>query len=334
MRVLILGLLLLVANFSKSQNAVFSSPCVGTFSRTGLFFDVEAKQANIIVNKLSLMAQNPGNRDIYIYYKPGTFFGFETTPNAWILVDSAINFNPTTALNCPIPPTPFLNDMNVCIPAGQRVAFYFIMTNGTGTIESHNNLSTNSLAVSGTDLNLYTGIGQFTLTPFNAGGPFTNGLTWQGEIYYTKTASLLGPDTTICAPQSLLLNVGLGYTGYLWSTGDTLPSITVNQSGTYYVSVNTMTGCTFTDTMVVIVDPCASIMEHGGKPEFVIADKQVYFSDVMISGQFCISNAMGQVVSKEIISSKPFSLSHLLPGLYTLSIFVNQSIKTKKFIIN
>jgi gliding motility-associated-like protein len=61
----------------------------------------------------------------------------------------------------------------------------------------------------------------------------------------------LGPDQNICIGQSTTLNAGAG-TVYLWSTGATTPTISVNTTNSYWVQV-TNGACTGTDTVVVIV---------------------------------------------------------------------------------
>ncbi|MEP7169108.1 MAG: choice-of-anchor L domain-containing protein [Bacteroidota bacterium] len=60
----------------------------------------------------------------------------------------------------------------------------------------------------------------------------------------------LGNDTTICNGQPLVLGGGLFGNYFLWSTGDTTATITVTQSGTYWVNAGT-TGCIGSDTIVV-----------------------------------------------------------------------------------
>lgn len=51
-------------------------------------------------------------------------------------------------------------------------------------------------------------------------------------------ANVLGNDTILCGGTSYNMNAAsAGATGYLWSTGQTTPSITVTQSGTYWVQV-------------------------------------------------------------------------------------------------
>jgi|GEM_PF-2589835 len=62
----------------------------------------------------------------------------------------------------------------------------------------------------------------------------------------------LGPDSSICSGDSVLLNAGPGFAGYLWSNGAQSPSIYVRQAGTYSVKAQVTGGCSSTDTMKVI----------------------------------------------------------------------------------
>lgn len=62
--------------------------------------------------------------------------------------------------------------------------------------------------------------------------------------------------THLCAGETAVLGVNvLGATSYNWVTGDTTPTITVNQSGDYYVQVNSVCGVAHTDTVHIDVEP-------------------------------------------------------------------------------
>jgi PKD repeat protein len=64
-------------------------------------------------------------------------------------------------------------------------------------------------------------------------------------------------DTIVCAGNNVAFNFGVSGAPYFfnWSTGDTTQSITVNQSGNYFVQVSDTIGCTlFSDTVNVSVD--------------------------------------------------------------------------------
>ncbi|WP_162903097.1 T9SS type A sorting domain-containing protein [Taibaiella koreensis] len=56
----------------------------------------------------------------------------------------------------------------------------------------------------------------------------------------------LGNDTAICPQDTILLHAGNPGFHHLWSTGDTLASIPVNDSGTYSVTVTSQFGCNTT----------------------------------------------------------------------------------------
>jgi gliding motility-associated-like protein len=58
----------------------------------------------------------------------------------------------------------------------------------------------------------------------------------------------LGNDTTICGTTNMILNAGNAGCHYLWSTGDTVQTITVTVAGTYSVVVNNG-NCSATDTI-------------------------------------------------------------------------------------
>lgn len=61
-----------------------------------------------------------------------------------------------------------------------------------------------------------------------------------------------GPDQSICQGQPVMLNAS-GGTSYMWSTGQTFPSISVNPTATtsYILTVTNSNGCKNTDTVMV-----------------------------------------------------------------------------------
>jgi gliding motility-associated-like protein len=62
----------------------------------------------------------------------------------------------------------------------------------------------------------------------------------------------LGPDQTLCDGQSLVLDATTPGATYAWSTGALSPTITVDASGTYSVTVD-LAGCTASDAVTVTV---------------------------------------------------------------------------------
>ena len=64
----------------------------------------------------------------------------------------------------------------------------------------------------------------------------------------------LGPDVSICTGSSITLDAGVAAATYLWSTGATTQTISVNAAGTYSVQV-TKGGCTGNDAINVAINP-------------------------------------------------------------------------------
>jgi gliding motility-associated-like protein len=71
-----------------------------------------------------------------------------------------------------------------------------------------------------------------------------------------KPVVSLGKDTSICKYKPVVLSTELSnYNSYLWSTGETTPTIQVNQVGTYHVTVS-QNSCEASDTIVVVPGDC------------------------------------------------------------------------------
>ena len=64
----------------------------------------------------------------------------------------------------------------------------------------------------------------------------------------------LGPDSSICIGDSVLLNAQNSGANYSWNTGSLAQSIQIKQSGTYDVIVTDVNGCIGKDTMELIVN--------------------------------------------------------------------------------
>jgi len=69
----------------------------------------------------------------------------------------------------------------------------------------------------------------------------------------------LGADTFICMGDSIMLDAGNPGSTYLWSTGDSAQTLTVDTNGTYWVSVMNGIGCTGSDTVTITVSPNLSV---------------------------------------------------------------------------
>ena len=65
----------------------------------------------------------------------------------------------------------------------------------------------------------------------------------------------IGPDTTICPSNTIVLKARKGYATYLWSTGATDSLISVTIPGTYYVNVTDSCRNFFSDTTIIAAAP-------------------------------------------------------------------------------
>ncbi|XOV91442.1 MAG: PKD domain-containing protein [Bacteroidota bacterium] len=71
------------------------------------------------------------------------------------------------------------------------------------------------------------------------------------DILDTAYTVDLGNDTTICVDETLMLDAGSGATRYVWSTGETTPTITIDTAGTYWVEAYGANGCPVVDEIIV-----------------------------------------------------------------------------------
>lgn len=65
----------------------------------------------------------------------------------------------------------------------------------------------------------------------------------------------LGPPVSACKGQVVVLNAGTVDNAYLWNDGSTNPFLNVSSSGSYYVLVKNLQGCTNSDTTSVDIHP-------------------------------------------------------------------------------
>ena len=69
-------------------------------------------------------------------------------------------------------------------------------------------------------------------------------------------AGFLPQDTTVCQYGNLVITTLQLYVSYSWSDLSTGPSLTVNQPGTYWVTVTDINGCTGKDSVLVTGKEC------------------------------------------------------------------------------
>lgn len=212
----------------------------------GNMFDVTAYN-EITIDSFDLNL-NAGTVNVDVYYKTGSYAGFETTSGAWTLLGSGS----ATSTGPGVPTRLAVGGLT--IPAGQTYSIYLYTTSMVYTTLTVTTNYTNS------DLNIAAGVGLCSLF-----GGTNNPRGWNGRLYYTAegcpsnrtpVAVTVNPlpvvalaDSSNCGPLSL--DAGAGAT-YAWSTGDSTQTITASTSGTYTVTV-TANGCSATDSAAIQV---------------------------------------------------------------------------------
>jgi gliding motility-associated-like protein len=133
----------------------------------------------------------------------------------------------------------------------------------------------------------------------------------------------LGNDTSICSGDVLVLNAGV-YNKYLWQNGTTLPTLSVNISGTYSVLVSNAAGCQSTDSITInILTNCDDIQfanafspNGDGYNEFFGPLGNLFLVN---NYSFSIFNRYGELVFK---SDNPYQK---WDGMYKGKIYFNTS---------
>jgi gliding motility-associated-like protein len=111
---------------------------------------------------------------------------------------------------------------------------------------------------SSTEINpthIFSGTGDFVVqltVNFNNG---TSDVTSQIVSIYSSPSIDLGDDTDICIGDDLVLDAGVGYDSYIWSTSDDTQTITINSAGTYSVTVTDANGCVASDEIIIGISP-------------------------------------------------------------------------------
>lgn len=177
----------------------------------------------------------------------------------------------------------------------------------------------------------------------------TNACSASDTVMVTINAAAvvdLGPDTTICSGNAVVLDAGAGFSSYMWSTNATTQTISVSASGPYIVTVANADGCQDSDTLVVTVDPCIGIAENGGgylvsvrpnpsegKFNLVISGGEIsrLSVDILdIQGKlvygFVENNISGEFV-------KEINLDGFAKGIYYLRMNTGTSVVTEKLVI-
>jgi hypothetical protein len=248
------GPLFTTTNYYVEARGLATNNLMTTFANNnscsgGNMFDITAL-SDVMIDSFDLHLQSPGNTaNAEVYYKVGSYVGFETNAGAWTLLGTTSVTSQGVGLPSPCPIG------GLTIPTGMTYAIYIY----------HPNVVYTSLAATYNSPEMTISVGAGLCSLF---GGVNAGRAWNGRVYYrsegcasprTQVTVNVNPvpnvslsDTTTCG--SLVLDAGNSGATYTWSTGSTSQTVTVSNSGTYSVLVNNGS-CAASDSAVVTINP-------------------------------------------------------------------------------
>jgi hypothetical protein len=138
---------------------------------------------------------------------------------------------------------------------------------------------TGALTVTPNNANSYIWSNGASGSTINISNPGTYSVTATYSGGCTSTASIvvqgaggapptIAGGTTFCENSNLTLTVqGGNYMAYNWSNGETTPSITINQGGTYSVTVTGNSGCTGVASTTITERPLPAVTFSAANPD-------------------------------------------------------------------
>ena len=161
----------------------------------------------------------------------------------------------------------------------------------------------------------------------------------------------LGNDTLLCDDQSIVLDAGQGYHGYLWSDNSNNQTITmdINNAGmgpnTFFVTIY-FYDCISSDSIVVTFTTCTGLIDMYDNPVLNFYPGLTNNSlNILFTGaanktiELQIVNLQGQVMFSDIYTNtteryiKQINISDYTAGVYLIKMKSNNIVKTEKFII-
>jgi hypothetical protein len=154
----------------------------------------------------------------------------------------------------------------------------------------------------------------------------------------------LGNDTTIVSGASVVLHAGPGFDAYLWSTGQTTQTITVNATGVYSVEVWS-NGCNGSDTVTVsvVLGIQESNMEGGSVHVYPNPVKDRLTLELesrkKVKATLILSDMTGKIlVSEEVVlaggmNTHTINLENISSGIYFFTLRSEDFTKTMSLVV-
>lgn len=334
--------------YYAQANTVFSgslqTTMIGGNGQSGNMFDITAVN-NVQINGFDMNIQGTTTSTIEVWYRSGSFVGFESSNVGWTQVLTTTVTGMGTGTLTPVPGSFVVN-----IPAGQTYAFY-VTTNGGPTVAYTNGTAVGNVYASNSDLQFKEG---------NGGGYFAVTFTpriFNGVIRYSKPGCpspripvtigvvnspvVTATGFSICAGQTTSV-IANGASTYSWNTGASTQAISVSPSvTTTYSVIGTSGSCSNMATATVTVNICAGISETVSEVGFNLYPNpagnliQVQVASLYSDTYFELFDLNGRIILREELKSNTTAINirSMAAGVYMYRIQKNnESLKQGKLI--
>lgn len=143
--------------------------------------------------------------------------------------------------------------------------------------------------------------------------------------WFPEAVVNLGPDTSVCEGDIVVLDAGAGFSSYAWTGGSTAQTLSVNTSGlsegdsVIYVTVQNASGCEGVDSVVVSIQICSGIDEVADDQLSVFPNPNnglftIQSSDILTN--VAVYNLLGEPLKVLPVNGRSVALVIELPGTY------------------
>lgn len=291
------------ANYYAEAFTSVSDSLTSTFAagngQNGAMFNLNVLNS-VNLNSFTISSASAGSITYEIYYRSGSFSGFETTSGAWTLLTTfPSHFSATAGSRVLTLPAP------LAVTGGQTYAFY--ITGTSGTLNYTNAGSVGTVYSSNSDMQIMSGVGK--VYPF--GGTFSPrmlnftvgysipGCTSASRSVSTVTvnpvpsvATLAATPNPVCQGSALTLSAtGVSGTGtatsYSWTGPASYSTTTTGATQTYTVPATTASG----NYSVVVTFPGSGCVSAPTASSFVNVSPNPVAYNVTGGGTICSGDA-------------------------------------------
>ena len=298
---------------------------------------------DLILDSIGLKVNTTGQQSVDIYFKTGSYIGFENNANAWTLLTTSTSFV-DDSLGFTYYTLP-----SFTLTSGDTLGLYMQMSNPQSKL-SYQSVS-NPITRSNSELTIITGSG----VSYNFSGSYfprdlncdihyhfgsrPHGACSTGKypatIFISDFEINIGNDTIIDIGDSISIEVPLGLVNWYWNNSSTDSTLILTGidlgPGIHYIVLSGYDSldCFKTDERIIGVADLVSVNEsrilYGNlypnpTKDWIYADREYH--------QIAIYSISGELVSQS--SNLPFNISSLPSGIYYITV-LNKNYETERF---